>query len=176
MTPTNYLLIETDKFQLTHPWGCDLLIYTYHKNHHISTHTPVRVWHPFCTNVMTQQHISTHTPVRVWHIALFLHLAMEFQLTHPWGCDQRVWNSTKQAYISTHTPVRVWLTNSGYIIKLAHDFNSHTREGVTFWHRHLVSAIRFQLTHPWGCDVRQRKSYNTQIISTHTPVRVWHTS
>ena len=54
--------------------------------------------------------------------------------------------------ISTHTPVRVWL----------------------FWHRHLVSVIWFQLTHPWGCDITcSFPKLSILLISTHTPVRVW---
>ena len=131
VTPCGSYLNYSAGFQLTHPWGCDIF------------------W-------IEERDLY---PV--------------FQLTHPWGCDYqaviyfvrdeisthtpvRVWRSGKQnklllQSISTHTPVRVW---QSYLCELnfQFDFNSHTREGVT-----------------WACIIAVKE----QIISTHTPVRVW---
>ena len=55
------------------------------------------------------------------------------------------------SHISTHTPVRVWRYWS-WPCQLACHFNSHTREGVTIIACNNAVKIRFQLTHPWGCD------------------------
>ena len=78
--------------------------------------------------------ISTHTPVRVWRFTLYslICLAVKFQLTHPWGCDnEQIQNYDTLNQISTHTPVRVWL----------------------FLYSQTMKQCKFQLTHPWGCDL-----------------------
>ena len=143
------------KFQLTHPWGCDhidLIMERAKKG--ISTHTPVRVWHVNVGDKTLPFRISTHTPVRVWLKGVIQmayskinfnshtregvthanhlqnHRNNKFQLTHPWGCDQVNPFIFYDMKISTHTPVRVWLQDFGL---------------------HLL-VILFQLTHPWGCD------------------------
>ena len=100
-------------FQLTHPWGCDMLMLTDINqvndfNSHtregvtawvslmpqyiaISTHTPVRVWRHSNTMFVVPSTISTHTPVRVWRSLKFvISICLEFQLTHPWGCDSSI--------------------------------------------------------------------------------------
>ncbi len=124
--------VGTYKFQLTHPWGCDVsadagITASWNFNSHtregvtclspfifsrlvISTHTPVRVWQD--QNYYSYYHcaISTHTPVRVWRIRQKKrNRTTKFQLTHPWGCD-----------LSTLWPLQA-----------IYHFNSHTREGVT---------------------------------------------
>ena len=186
------------RFQLTHPWGCDnwRCWDQWLGSCYISTHTPVRVWRnawppqrrtwhfnshtregvTWLNNMVTRYGlISTHTPVRVWQEdkAIFGRYYW-FQLTHPWGCD---------AYFFGF---RQYLFN----------FNSHTREGVTWLIRSTqAEGVIFQLTHPWGCDYSNKKcelltkhfnshtregvtglfilySYGCRI-STHTPVRVW---
>ena len=141
----------------------------------ISTHTPVRVWLATLSQPVNKHHISTHTPVRVWLTLL----------VSPFNF----------CLISTHTPVRVW-PNCATLVFDFWDFNSHTREGVTILSYFLIHCRGFQLTHPWGCDsfaslylaywfyfnshTREGVTYQisnltTQlIISTHTPVRVWH--
>ena len=83
------------------------------------------------------------------------------------------WNDWERFTISTHTPVRVWLC---YSVKewRSFDFNSHTREGVTSPFAETITKLKFQLTHPWGCDAQITTYYQqTTKISTHTPVRVW---
>ena len=55
-------------------------------------------------------------------------------------------------------------------------FNSHTREGVTRIASLCSIAGSFQLTHPWGCDEERTASNGIITISTHTPVRVWLSS
>ena len=59
---------------------------------------------------------------------------------------------------------------------LSANFNSHTREGVTKTANLIPCLLRFQLTHPWGCDYDKIALLSAkQRISTHTPVRVWLT-
>ena len=98
-------------------------------------------------------YISTHTPVRVWLAVhdLFNKL-WRFQLTHPWGCDLTFVKGVVEQFISTHTPVRVWRRRDGWTTSLSPDFNSHTREGVTYDVPMERESSEFQLTHPWGCD------------------------
>ena len=117
-------------------------------------------------NSHTREGVTTST-ARWYHTAIF-------QLTHPWGCDLKHYQSYqvmgnfnshtregvtecpmcghKVKYISTHTPVRVWHRPcyAGTSIEL--NFNSHTREGVTKSFQWLQENTQFQLTHPWGCD------------------------
>ena len=165
----------------------------------ISTHTPVRVWRRI-VDIIEPLRISTHTPVRVWPRRGYLHqqqssyfnshtregvtivclwktLGSKFQLTHPWGCDALSFGKVELFLdISTHTPVRVWHhqtnTPNGHP-----DFNSHTREGVTnIYCKSFKKTQGFQLTHPWGCDVMKCPLFLAAWISTHTPVRVWHSA
>ena len=77
--------------------------------------------------------------------------------------------------ISTHTPVRVWLSPNRRR-RAGLYFNSHTREGVTTFLLIINQSVYvFQLTHPWGCDYTNGWNMIYQLkISTHTPVRVWH--
>ena len=181
-------------FQLTHPWGCDYLCRWLFHIVGISTHTPVRVWHDLypifpCAFISTHTpvrvwrqavrdeindlEISTHTPVRVWPTGGYaMTNSWGFQLTHPWGCDLRWLCGIKGYWISTHTPVRVWLPQACKPI-CTWNFNSHTREGVTYPNLLNLLTNGFQLTHPWGCDKSIRNRYSIFVISTHTPVRVW---
>ena len=118
-------------FQLTHPWGCDIIIVFNNFICIISTHTPVRVWHSWQFLMFFCRNISTHTPVRVWlFFAVMVVWETSFQLTHPWGCD--------------------YYTCAWFLTD--YNFNSHTREGVTIVALVLFHGLKFQLTHPWGCD------------------------
>ena len=78
---------------------------------------------------------------------------LEFQLTHPWGCDY--FGTSPQEFspeISTHTPVRVWLLSQLELI-FPKIISTHTP--VRVWLRGIaIRLLReiFQLTHPWGCD------------------------
>ena len=116
-------------FQLTHPWGCDSVLC------HCINDSLFQLTHPWgcdwaLCDPCLDSNISTHTPVRVWPEAPSLH---------------------QPSNISTHTPVRVW-PFWAFVIKPEINFNSHTREGVTF-------KVFFYFSIFW--------------ISTHTPVRVW---
>ena len=101
----------TSIFQLTHPWGCDVVTAS-----DASAAEKFQLTHPWGCDLITKgsrysEVISTHTPVRVWHLTQFTIIFInEFQLTHPWGCD------------SSPSPYSLYQGN----------FNSHTREGVTF--------------------------------------------
>ena len=147
-------------------------IFVHLKN--ISTHTPVRVWRPPKSTPTVANTISTHTPVRVWLCRVQVNAVVP---------------------ISTHTPVRVWLDENGEIMKFR-TISTHTP--VRVWPaKHLLRAVEnsFQLTHPWGCDYQKHiqthrtEDFNSHtregvtlqwlglvdfnLISTHTPVRVW---
>ena len=76
--------------------------------------------------------------------------------------------------ISTHTPVRVWQLN--HVIRNAgKDFNSHTREGVTsIPQRYATWVANFNSHTREGVTLRGALRLTCWIISTHTPVRVWH--
>ena len=114
--------------------------------------------------------------MRVWRSGL-LHWrwTARFQLTHPWGCDPNVGRPSICLKISTHTPVRVWQFSVFWSLEY-HNFNSHTREGVTvmrslsFFLRNFNSHTREGVTHHYTDTFRHN------VISTHTPVRVWHKS
>ena len=120
---------------------------------------------------------------------------LQFQLTHPWGCDSDtiLWLNN-QVFQLTH-PWGCDKLNWLYAWHVAY-FNSHTREGVTGgicnildwkqgfqlthpwgcdkkWRSIFMCILTFQLTHPWGCDGRCMRSRWVSDISTHTPVRVW---
>ena len=164
-------------FQLTHPWGCDALDLSK------VDFTPIfQLTHPWgCDSTISENSRC------FW-----------FQLTHPWGCDF-IYEVDKynRLAISTHTPVRVWLIFTNEYIHL-NVISTHTP--VRVW-RALTQMLQelqtqFQLTHPWGCDtgilgsIRALLDFNSHtregvttyiiavfiwnMISTHTPVRVWH--
>ena len=182
-----------EKFQLTHPWGCDVRQCKCYNTQVISTHTPVRVWRYFLHLYTHKQHFNSHTREGVTISKPFCRWTLTFQLTHPWGCDTSFRHLIILIPISTHTPVRVWLIGNVFksmltisthtpvrvwpldcleliiaqisthtpvrvwqIVFYGHlgfyHFNSHTREGVT-------------------CD--GNPLYHQHCISTHTPVRVW---
>ena len=142
-------------FQLTHPWGCDF---------------------PPCFGRLGIK-ISTHTPVRVWLYRLqrYAH-SSTFQLTHPWGCDAVAdTKAITSEDFNSHT--REGVTKAPREkVQPGNNFNSHTREGVTSqstavaddsvisthtpvrvwpWScKTFMWSKEFQLTHPWGCDLR----------------------
>ena len=119
----------------------------------ISTHTPVRVW-PFqgWNPEETCRFQLTHPWGCDINLNLGCRLMTKFQLTHPWGCDIDTGDTINAFRISTHTPVRVWLKKGSIGFTFFH-FNSHTREGVTYTINATKSQGKFQLTHPWGCDL-----------------------
>ena len=119
-------------FQLTHPWGCDGQFGCgFSCRDCISTHTPVRVWHSGNNN-STITNISTHTPVRVWRYSeSFPELSTYFNSHTREGVTLWKKSVLVMPQISTHTPVRVWL----------------------YAHMQEKPRERFQLTHPWGCDM-----------------------
>ena len=118
--------------------------------------------------------ISTHTPVRVWPLWLWLSMSEMHFNSHT---REGVTTSGRCRYfpmkISTHTPVRVWQEHQVFQSS-SNYFNSHTREGVTLCVSCFQETLKFQLTHPWGCDAQDIRLFQLRHnISTHTPVRVW---
>ena len=81
-------------------------------------------------------------------------------------------NARPKADFNSHTREGVTFVPTP-TISLAFYFNSHTREGVTTVENLQKSLLIFQLTHPWGCDCIHLPSKYISGISTHTPVRVW---
>ena len=136
----------------------------------ISTHTPVRVWHDTNGKLIDDITISTHTPVRVWHHP---HLNFEhiykFQLTHPWGCDNSPVKNKDLWKISTHTPVRVWHVPECSVLN---DNCISTHTPVRVWRQEMAitsNILGFQLTHPWGCDIRPfNKQSCGEYFNSHT--------
>ena len=142
------------EFQLTHPWWCDRRNYSdsvelpnfnSHTREGVTTamYTALtwgrqfQLTHPWgCDGEVlyksTSYDISTHTPVRVWPVSsLYLLLYTSFQLTHPWGCDEFLTTlSTERQDFNSHTREGVTFFNGRKNFRRYH-FNSHTREGVT---------------------------------------------
>ena len=120
------------RFQLTHPWGCDEYHIPRTRDNYISTHTPVRVWHKPHLYI-TVFDISTHTPVRVWPDILQTCNGEDGHFNSHTREGVTLWKKSVlvMPQISTHTPVRVWL----------------------YAHMQEKPRERFQLTHPWGCDM-----------------------
>ena len=95
-------------FQLTHPWGCDILIL------HYKWFLKFQLTHPWgCDSVMLGW------AARLW-----------FQLTHPWGCDSKMIMSIPFSTFQLTHPWGCDSTESLYA-PITTNFNSHTREGVT---------------------------------------------
>ena len=100
-----------------------------------------------------------------------------FQLTHPWGCDNKSYRkSIKNRYFNSHT--REGVTKGGYLHEIPQDFNSHTREGVTPtpWDNQISWFYFNSHTREGVTIMTGTQSEQICTISTHTPVRVWHPS
>ena len=143
----------TQVFQLTHPWGCDGYISQTAVLTQITTNKTKKKKQTNYIKSLDDADFNSHTREGVTIPLVNGFQTLRFQLTHPWGCDEKVSRYiTKYISISTHTPVRVWHRPTPPC-RHSNDFNSHTREGVTLF---LSTGL------------------NVKIISTHTPVRVWH--
>ena len=183
-------------FQLTHPWGCDKIakcVYLF--KIWISTHTPVRVWHIRPIFYFRVLDFNSHTREGVTFKKLLVECDRTFQLTHPWGCDAEdifllthhkfqlthPWgcdvivscNCSERGWISTHTPVRVWQFRKRASYFRWWDFNSHTREGVTFCGLCMNRSMYFNSHTREGVTNFAALLFLSFWISTHTPVRVW---
>ena len=136
-------------FQLTHPWGCDAdkVIFSLWSND-FNSHTREGVTAANAIDNIRTPNFNSHTREGVTLPAEMTNTLGVFQLTHPWGCDQKaVKNPRHRRKISTHTPVRVWPLSKG----ITNCF-----------------AI-FQLTHPWGCDQHGREcNYDLIYFNSHT--------
>ena len=133
--------------------------------------------------------ISTHTPVRVWQIGVIVWIdEISFQLTHPWGCDSVRWYGyVPERFQHTHPwwcdGVQVRITETFGEFQLTHpwgcdlknigrsrsgrNFNSHTREGVTWLFTdtfrnlgNFNSHTREGVTNSWG-DVPKYANFNS---------------
>ena len=80
-------------------------------------------------------------------------LAVQFQFTHPCGCDYVRSNSIRVFRVSIHAPVWVRLLPTGEIATL----------------------VKFQVTHPCGCD-SQTTEHSDRQISFNSRTRVGATS
>ena len=94
-----------------------------------------------------------------------------FQLTHPWGCDAAV--NRNIPYSGIFQLTHSWgcdCTSPEPDINRNNHFNSHTREGVTYYLAYSRLPIKgFQLTHPWGCDFWRRRNYALYFnFNSHT--------
>ena len=121
------------QFQLTHPWGCDLAV---------------------LSGMLLYPNFNSHTREGVTtREKCIILVIIPFQLTHPWGCDAL--DLSKVDFTPIFQLTHPWGCDS--------TISENSR---CFW---------FQLTHPWGCDfIYEVDKYNRLAISTHTPVRVWH--
>ena len=152
----------------------------------------MRVW--LCVlehHIQYLLNFNSHTREGVTTVIVTETTTTEFQLTHPWGCDQ-VEQYRKYLYNNFNSHTREGVTSRfGYIHLVQIHFNSHTREGVTWFIRsrcngpyHFNSHTRegvtatrrtltqlwtFQLTHPWGCDTNNKMmSMSKEDFNSHT--------
>ena len=165
------------RFQLTHPWGCDVRNFITHFSSMVSTHTPVRVWLADSTAWVKLTLFQLTHPWGCDAPGVIASATRLFQLTHPWGCDfGLVWMVSDCWSFNSHT--REGVTGVWVQIPLGvPSFNSHTREGVT----HNFADIEATYAVSTHTPVRvwhnyMRTYYNNAKVSTHTPVRVWRYS
>ena len=145
------MLLPKTEFQLTHPWGCDVVGGYLDEELKISTHTPVRVWRSAFDEIGRIINFNSHTREGVTlEKSRIMMMQILFQLTHPWGCDH------DKGYVSVNDP-----------FQLTHPW------GCDNLLTELLTNLVFQLTHPWGCDCDDKPCRKENVISTHTPVRVW---
>ena len=125
-----HILLRT-AFQLTHPWGCDVV------GHGKSYVSQFQLTHPWgCDRLcgvyaMFKSNFNSHTREGVTRIQPYENYAGNF---------------------NSHTREGVTIFLAAISDAFRDDFNSHTREGVTSVLRWYECRKRFQLTHPWGCD------------------------
>ena len=117
----------------------------------ISTHTPVRVWLAQHHAVIVPDDFNSHTREGVTKRSVECVYTFYFNSHTREGVTKSLCLMNITARISTHTPVRVWPKNR----------------------RNVIYGTWFQLTHPWGCDIKSGAERKRISISTHTPVRVW---
>ena len=155
VTCQQYLQITlTLTFQLTHPWGCDADIEEFkYMAANFNSHTREGVTIPGKVLERAFWDFNSHTREGVTYIRQSpKHGKNNFNSHTREGVTIFCKGYRHRWPISTHTPVRVWPNISDDDIDDM-DFNSHTREGVTAVPGKGGKAHRFQLTHPWGCDV-----------------------
>ena len=140
-----------DRFQSTHPYGCDSLSFTLidtvgcfnPRTHTGATRDPHRCSHRFpCFNPRTHTGATTSLA--------FSDSALLFQSTHPYGCDDEVVQGSPRG----------------------HSFNPRTHTGATFGLRFCDVFRQFQSTHPYGCDCDASSFGSIQYVSIHAPIRV----
>ena len=102
-------LVLIPRFQFTHPWGCDLASFNFALSFmNVSIHAPVRVRLGKVRKVLRNNEVSIHAPVRVRPANSACYLStLEFQFTHPWGCDTCFKYLKDSEVVSIHAPVRV---------------------------------------------------------------------
>ena len=159
----------------------------------ISTHTPVRVWLQWEHQQPCLHYFNSHTREGVTETATgvsegvcnfnshtregvtfcvivsFCNCSEHFNSHTREGVTLYIFQRAALFLISTHTPVRVWHAMYEPTRLSNENFNSHTREGVTFWVLEVKIDIRFQLTHPWGCDIYSYRRITADFnFNSHT--------
>ena len=116
VTGSAVFVLKMFPFQLTHPWGCDVLKSLWYSISNISTHTPVRVWLKYIFSSKKALNFNSHTREGVTLNILLCHHLTNF---------------------NSHTREGVTFAEK-YAAKSSSNFNSHTREGVTASECHLT--------------------------------------
>ena len=165
----------TPTFQFTHPCGCDSA------NHY-------KVPPPICFNSRTRvgatlhnydkqqsENVSIHAPVWVRPTgSTGSNCSTWFQFTHPCGCDC-LFHRQPRRKCCFNSRTRVGATKGGFNVPGQDIVSIHA----PVWVRHQIAVhtgifVRFQFTHPCGCDLVRHPIATMQRVSIHAPVWVRH--
>ncbi len=141
-------------FQSTHPRGCDAGQFVELLDGHVSIHAPARVRHGKTFYVGGKKSVSIHAPARVRHLAAVDESNNhQFQSTHPRGCDhQRARLRHVGRDVSIHAPARVrHAQQTGFPIVRRVSIHAPARVRLSTIAT-VPAGLRFQSTHPRGCD------------------------
>ena len=74
-----------------------------------------------------------------------------FQSTHPYGCDFFSDQVNLEGFVSIHAPIRVRRRSTSRM-PCSLCFNPRTHTGATLADMARSTIVKFQSTHPYGCD------------------------
>ena len=184
-----------NRFQFTHPCGCDLAAIKSNFEAMVSIHAPVWVrpvsWgmHMYSSKFQFTHPCGCDSALRSCP-----HYGTKFQFTHPCGCDAGPPKAGDSIYrVSIHAPV--WVRLCIYLSPLpASSFNSRTRVGATdgkidslltslvsihapVWVRHYTMALRetfngFNSRTRVGATCKNHDKVHNDDVSIHAPVWV----
>ena len=163
------------QFQFTHPCGCDCLNAPGRVNNR-GFNSRTRVGATFFVHrYYLTPAVSIHAPVWVRPVrGQGISLTPTFQFTHPCGCDC-LFHRQPRRKCCFNSRTRVGATKGGFNVPGQDIVSIHA----PVWVRHQIAVhtgifVRFQFTHPCGCDLVRHPIATMQRVSIHAPVWVRH--